>query len=349
MYQSVIIAGGYGTGREVVEFFLTYGPLGGLLGMMLITTIMWCLVLAVTFEFARIHKAQDYRTFFIHLLGSYWFTFEILYLVLLLLVLAIIGSTAGLLLMDAFNLPYFLGVALMLGAVGLLTFEGTSWIENFLSSWSVVLYFVYLIFFVQCLREFGGSIYSNLLTGIQSSDWFVGGFKYGLYNLGVIPAVLFTVRHIRSRRQAIAAGLAGGVIGILPAFLFYIAILGHYPAVLTEPVPAIYVLREGQWTFLLVAFQIVLLGTLVETGSGMIHAVNERLRSAFEERGRLFPRWLRPTVAVALLAIGLAISSFGLIELIAKGYGSISWGFLFVYVIPIMSIGLLRIWRKDDS
>ena len=33
LFQSVVIAGGYGTGRELVEFFLTQGPLGGLLAL----------------------------------------------------------------------------------------------------------------------------------------------------------------------------------------------------------------------------------------------------------------------------------------------------------------------------
>jgi len=30
IFQSLIIGGGYGTGRELVEFFLTAGPLAGL-------------------------------------------------------------------------------------------------------------------------------------------------------------------------------------------------------------------------------------------------------------------------------------------------------------------------------
>ena len=34
VFQSMVIGGGYGTGRELVEFFLRYGPLGGLLGML---------------------------------------------------------------------------------------------------------------------------------------------------------------------------------------------------------------------------------------------------------------------------------------------------------------------------
>ena len=31
VFQSICIAGGYGTGRELVEFFLQFGPVGGLL------------------------------------------------------------------------------------------------------------------------------------------------------------------------------------------------------------------------------------------------------------------------------------------------------------------------------
>ena len=78
VFQSVVIAGGYGTGRELVEYFLSYGPLGGLLGMLL-TTAMWSILLAVTFEFSRKFQAYDYRTFFNKLLGPFWFIFEILY------------------------------------------------------------------------------------------------------------------------------------------------------------------------------------------------------------------------------------------------------------------------------
>ncbi len=33
VFQSVVVAGGYGTGRELVEYFTQYGPTGGILGM----------------------------------------------------------------------------------------------------------------------------------------------------------------------------------------------------------------------------------------------------------------------------------------------------------------------------
>ena len=83
--------------------------------------------------------------------------------------------------------------------------------------------------------------------------------------------------------------------------------------------------------------------------SGMIHAVNERLQSALQAQGRDLPRWLRPVVALAFLSLGLAISTFGLVQLVAKGYGTVSWGFLLVYIFPLMTFGLYKIWKKGKS
>ena len=69
VFQSITIGGGYGTGRELVEFFMTQGPLGGLMGMVL-SMIIWSVVLAVSFELARISKSFDYRSFIKSILGK---------------------------------------------------------------------------------------------------------------------------------------------------------------------------------------------------------------------------------------------------------------------------------------
>jgi len=351
VFQSVVIAGGYGTGRELVEYFLNYGPVGGLLGMLLITTAVWSLCLAVTFEFARLFKAYDYRTFFKNLIGRYWFVFEILYFILLFIVLAVIGSAAGTLLRENFGLPYITGVLLMLAAVGFLTFKGSSLIESFLSGWSLLLYLVYGIFLAIALLKFGNVIQTRFSEGIIQPGWAVGGFKYALYNLGIIPAVLFCLKHIKTRKEAVTAGLLGGVIGILPGFLFFIAVVGFYPEVLPESLPAIFVLQKIGLSILMIIFQVVLFGTLIETGTGFIHAVNERIQSALSERGRSLARWQRPVISLILLLIALGISTFGLIQLIAKGYGTVSWGFLFVYILPLLTLGLFRIrkGKKEKS
>lgn len=343
VFQSVVIAGGYGTGRELVEYFLNYGPLGGLLGMLLVTTVIWSIVLAITYEFSRKFRAYDYRTFFKKLLGPFWILYEIIYIFFILIVLAVIGSAAGVILRDNFGLPYLVGVIIMLAAVGFLTFKGSGLIENFLSIWSMVLYALYAVFFIVAVVKFGPEIQKNLSSGLILPNWIVGGFKYAFYNLACIAAVFFCLNHIQRRKEAIIAGLLSGPIGIIPGFFFLVAVMGHYPAILPTEIPIIYVLQKTGFPALLIAFQIILFGTLIETGTGMIHSVNERIQATLRSKGKALPQWQRPLVATVFLLVALGISTFGLINLIAKGYGTASWGFLLIYIIPVMTYGLYKI------
>lgn len=353
VFQSVVIAGGYGTGREIIEYFLKYGPLGGILGMVLITTVMWSIVLAVTFEFARMFKAYDYRTFFRHLLGRNWFIFEILYMYGMLLVLAVIGAAAGHMLEENYEIPYMAGVLIIFIAIGFLTFKGSGLIARFLASWSIVLYAVYGIILVVALSKFGSDIQQNFAALEARPGWLLGGFKYALYNFCVIPAVMFCLIHIKTRKEAISAGLLGGVIGILPGLLFLIAVASQYPEVASEEapinVPIDYLLNNIGFIPLLIIFHVVFFGTLIETGTGFIHAFNERIQSVYHARGKEFPRRLRPVVAAILLSIGLGISSFRLIALIDKGYGSLSWLVFVVFIIPLFTKGLYKMINHAKS
>jgi uncharacterized membrane protein YkvI len=161
--------------------------------------------------------------------------------------------------------------------------------------------------------------------------------------------VLFTIRHIETRKDAIIAGIMTGPIAIAPGVLFYIAILGQYPDVMVEAVPMTFLLNVLNSKILLAVFAIALFGTLIETGTGMIHAVNERLAHTFKEKGREFPALARSGIAVAFLAIASLMSRFGLIDLIARGYGTMAWVFLLIFVIPIMTFGLWKVLRQGAA
>ena len=343
LFQSVVIGGGYGTGRELAEFFLTLGPAAGLLAMALVSTLIWSTVCAASFEFARFFSDFDYRSFFRRLLGPYWFLFEICYLLTLLLVLAVIAAAAGSLLNENFAIRYEIGVVGMMLAVGFLVLGGSQLIERFLTGWSVLLYSVYLVLFVWCFVRFGSDILSSLTEHPIGSGWVLGGIRYAAYNVAGVPAVLFSIRHHESRRESIGAGLLAGPIAIFPGLLFYLAMTGQYPQILERPVPANYLLELlGSPTFQIV-FQVVLFGTLIETGAGMIHAMNERIASVYAERGRSMPALLRPSVAIGLLILGSLLARVGIVDLIAKGYGTLTWAFLLIFVIPILTLGIWKL------
>lgn len=349
IFQGVVIGGGYGTGREIVEYFVQYGPSGALRGMFLLTLPIWIIILAVTFEFARMFRAYDYRTLLQHLLGKFWITFEIFYILLLVIVLAVVGSAAGTLLRDYFSIPYLVGVSAMLIAIAFLAFKGSGLIERFFTVWSALIYAVYIAFFVVALMKFGEAITETLKSGDAHPGWQVSGFRYGLYNMVVIPAILFAARHLHTRKEALLSGAIAAVIGLLPGFLFLIAIFGQYPQVISEEIPAVFVMEKAGTPILLGAFIIVLFGTLIQTGTGFIHGVNERIQSAFQSKGKVFPDWMRPVVALALLLVSLGLSTFGIISLVARGYTLISWGILILYFVPLMTVGVYKIRRGTEA
>ena len=344
LFQSIVVAGGYGTGRELVEFFLSRGPWGGLLALGLSTAI-WSAVAATSFEFARVFRAFDYRSFFRRLLGRAWILFDVAQVSLTLLVTAVIAAAAGEIFDSAFSLPYPLGVGTVVMAIAYLVFRGSSTIERVFAAWSGVLYLVFVVMFAWSVRELGADIIAAFGSPGETRDWIVGGLSYAGYNVSVVPLILYVVRHHESRGEALGAGLLAGPIAIFPGLLFFIALCGQYPGVLDRAVPVDQLLEVlGSQTFRLV-YQIVLFGTLIETGAGMIHAINDRIAGAFEERQRPLPPSARPLVAFALLGVAAVLSRFGLIDLIARGYGSLTWVYLAVYVVPVLSLGVLLFRR----
>ena len=143
--QSVLVAGGYGTGRELVEFFGQYGPTGGLMGMGL-TFVLWAALFALSFEFARVFKAYDYRTFFEKLIGPGWIIYEIAFIVLRCLIMGVVGAASGSILRDSFGLPPIVGSAIFLVFVAYLTYSGSKTIEVALSWWSYMRYAGFAVF-----------------------------------------------------------------------------------------------------------------------------------------------------------------------------------------------------------
>jgi uncharacterized membrane protein YkvI len=351
VFQSVVIGGGYGTGREIVQFFLSLGPAAGLAAMALSTAI-FSIVCAVTYEFARTHQTFEYQSFFRSLIGRFSWAYELTWLVFMLLVLAVVMSAAGHILVDVFGLGYWVGVVGMAIVIGVLVFLGTEMIEKAFSVWSILLYLVFGVLLTWSMVRFGPRIWDTLLTGsaptedgLPGGSWLIGGISYAGYNLAIIPALLFSVRELRTRRESMLAGLLVGPIAMIPAFVFFVAMLGLYPDIVTAAVPATPLLEALDSRWFLVAFQVMLVGTLLETGTGFIHSVNERVAKALSARpgNRELGKRGRAVIAVGWLGLAVSVAQFGLIDLIAKGYGTMAWVFIGVYVLPVLTLGTWKL------
>ncbi len=70
-------------------------------------------------------------------------------------------------------------------------------------------------------------------------------------------------------------------------------------------IPAVAVLDAVDVLIFQVGFQIVLFGTFIETGTGMIHGFNERVAGVMAEKGREMSPAVRLYVAAAVLVIAV--------------------------------------------
>ena len=347
VFQSVMVGGGYGTGREIVEYFTSYGALGGLLAIG-IAFVVLATVTAVSFEFARAFEAYDYRRFFKRLLGPGWVAYEVLMILLFLLVLAVLASASGNILRDNFGMPYGAGLLIMLLVVGILTFFGRQLITAALTFWS---FFLYLVFLVFLFAVFSSDRFTHSLAldfADLGSGWCLSGLKYAAYNLAIIPLLLYVARNFTTRKEAIGSGIVAGVIALAPALMFQFAFLAATPEILAEAIPVYWMIGELGLTSLLVAFTVMLFGTFIETGAGVLHGINERIDGYLAEvRGTSMKPFSRAAIAVLAILISAGLSLLGITELIAKGYGSMAWGFMLVYVIPLMTIGVYRLIHRS--
>ncbi len=343
IFQSVVIAGGYATGRELVEFFLSNGPRGGAMGMV-VAALVWGAVLALSFEFARRFKSYNYKHFFQNLLGRWWFIYEIAYLIALLLILSVIGAAAGVLVSETFGVSANIGTIGLIATIGLLTFYGSSLIEKVLASWSVLLYVTYAAFLILGFVQFGGRISSGLSIAEEGTSWAFEGVQYASYNLAIVPTILFCIRHLASSKETISAGLLAGVLAIIPGILFYCVMVGFYPRILEEPVPINLILSEMNIPLFQILFQVVVFGTFIETGTALLHALNERVAASFEDQQKQMPAWLRPAVSLAVMCLAIFVGGeIGLISLIAQGYGMLTYVFLGVFIVPLFTVGLYKL------
>lgn len=346
--QAVMVGGGYATGRELVEFFVSKGPATGLLGLG-ITAAIFSAGTMIAFELARRFQAFDYQTLNRVYLGRFAILFELGYFCTLLLSLSVVSAAAARLVGDALGTPELVNSITFVLLVAALVFFGNRMIEKVISWWSILFYLTYGLMFVMVLSRYSGQLGQALaaapvdvLTAGREALSFTG------YNIVILPILIFVARNFRSRREALIAGALAGPLILLPGLAFILALSAFYPGIVDAALPVSVVLEGLSAPWLSVIVQLVIIGALIKTGAGMLHGLNERLARRYEDLGRTMPRLLRPGVALGAMAIAVVVADkFGLIDLIGKGYRYSGIYFTVIFLIPLLTHGLWLVLRPE--
>lgn len=348
LFQSVMIGGGYGTGAEIAQFFGGHGLLGGMMGLG-VTLVVWAIICGLTFAFSHIYKTYDYGSMMKELLGPLAFLYDICYYLMMMIVLAVVNASAGSMIASLTGLDQWVGIIALSVGIAWLVFAGTEMIENVLSFWSYVLYAVYIIFLFFVMDKFGPAISAEWAKAEVTGAWLEGGLQYSFYNLVVVPVVLYTIRDCESAGEAAFSGILAAIIGIVPGILLLLTMACNFPVVTAAetPVTAIFEMLDVKWLY--IVFEIVLFGTLIETGTGFVKAVVDRLESAAKRANKTLSPTMYNAIVLTLIGAGLIISRFGLLGLIVKGYGTACYGFLFLFAIPMVTIGTYKIMKAKKA
>ncbi len=350
--QSVLIGGGFATGREIVEFGGMYGAMGWIAGIGIFFGFTISAVLM--FEFARKYQVFDYRSLFKKLIGKFWFLFDIVYIMLAILIIAIMASATGEILNTTMGINYWFGVTFIAIAVAVINLYGKNFIEKFKTIGTVFLMGGYLLFAFLVISATWGDAWTVLTSGNTSMApeepsvlkilW--TGMLYVGYSIAIYPAALFTVKRQQSRSDAVLSGLIAGIFMTIPWFLTYFSLLGHYPAegIFGASVPWLAMLSD-QPIGIIIFFGIVVGWTLIETASGMIHAFIDRVESQVKEHtNKSLPNTTKGAIAFGALVLAIILSQVGIIDLISKGYTLMAYAMMAVFFVPLLTIGVYKIF-----
>lgn len=347
--QSVIVGGGYGTGREVVEFITSAGPKGGFAAIGFVFLI-WGVVISLSFELARMMSSYNYRHFLKGLIGRAWLIYEALAIITLMIVLAVVLSASSQLIFDAAGIPKLFSVIAVICAVAWVMRYGARLVEKLLSVWAALVSGFLLLVFLMVLLRNGAEILTPFSSNFSGESWISKGGTFALYNVALIPVLLYSLTEIKTRTEAMISGVIAAGAAVLPATMMHLMFMSQFPNILDEPLPMYAVISGFNAPFLMGTYIIVLLGTILLTAVGALEGIAERVDGWMRDRrGQAFGARGRLMLGGATLALSAILSNFGVIELVAKGYGAVAWGFFAIYVVPVVTIGFWRVLKHQRS
>jgi len=342
--KAVVIGGGYATGRELAEFFLSRGPWGGLYAIVF-ATFLFSIFCSLTFVLARRFQTFDYKSFFKRLLGPAWHLFELAYLLFVVLILAVYGAAAGAIGNAVFAAPVWVGTVALGASIAAIVAFGNKAVERLFRDVSYYLYAIYAVFIVLALWKFGDRIPAGFAANPQTSGWALSGLTYFGYNIVGGVVILPVLRHLLSDRDAVVAGVVAGPLTMVPALLFFIPMVAFYPAVQGATLPSDYLLQQIGIPAFHLLFQAMIFSALLESGTSSVHAINERIDHAWQARnGKSLSHRQRLAIAACVLVVCMILADrFGLVTLIATGYRALAYILLAIFILPLVTVGTWKL------
>ena len=319
----------------------------------------FALIAALSFRVIRIYQVFDYRSFIKEIDGPLWMVFDVVYFLFMIFCIAVMISATGTVVEQNLGWSYWIGVIPIVGMIGVLNLFGDRLIERFETVGTLILYVSYLIFSILIISGKSENIKSvfeaanaSFVPDISIVKALWSGVLYCGYNLVIMPASFFTIKRQTKRRESVCSAIIGRLIMMLPWFMTYFSILCFYPReeVLTAPIPWIVMMDDASDSGVKLIFSIILGWKLIQTSTGIIHAVIERInKGLLDIKGKPQTGFQKVAITVGILISSICISGVGIVNRIGVVYDWLAYIFLAVYVVPLFTVGGYKIYKNRKN
>lgn len=355
--------GGFASGRQVVEYFTSFGWYS--VFMPVLSQLIVGAVLYFAWKYAVERQLFNYRqwtdSFFHPIQGIMSNAYEGLYNLTLVTATAVAFATGGATLKAVMGTSYMFNTVMIAIALLLLTVFGASVVRKAATVTAILIIggmlVIYIPNIIYTLPQITGNI-SALRSGAIQTDKtmfqaFMQSMKYAGFQSVVFGAYIVHAKILKDPQDVKKAAFWGFVLNSGMLVLTSLGIIAYYDkGILTESIPALFVIRNGvgaAWMVPMVSFLIIL--GAVSTGVNLIYGISNRIvqfvgrndsEAVFKQKER------RRSFASSLFYVILtwSVAQFGLIPLVAKGYGTIGNIALILLVIPIVTKGLIG-WKSS--
>ena len=344
--------GGFASGRQVVEYFFGYGPVSILLPIL--SQGILALVFYAAWKYAFDNKAFNYKVwtdkFFSPGEKIMSNVYELLYNTTLITATAVAFATGGATMTTVFGTSYMLNTGLIAAALLLLTIFGAKFVRRTASVIAMAIVVGMFVIYVPNIIAGLPSIAANMAQnnavstgGGSLMDAVMTTLKYAGFQAVVMGAYIAHSSAITDERDIKKAAIAGFVLNSLMLVMTVLGLLIFLnDGILTDSVPTLTVVTNGvgaAWMVPLVSILIIL--GAVSTGVNLIFGISNRivLYISRDESSEVASKKERPrsiVISSIYVLITWSIAQFGLIPLVARGYGTIGYISIFALIIPII-------------
>lgn len=354
VWFSTHFGGGFASGRQLVDFFVNYGWYA------LVTPFISAGLIAITlyfaWDYAVVYKVYDYRTwsdsFFSPVQMFFSNVIELFYLTILVVATGVAFATGSTMISEVLGTPYLANSVVVAFFIFFLTIYGAETVRRAATIMSLLIIAGMLVIYTMNLVT-NFPLLAQVIKDAPAPKGFwdalLQSFKYAGLQCSLVGAYTAVADVLKTRDDAKRAAIYGFVVNAGVLALAAIGVLAHYPSILEEKAPVLYITRHGgggEFGVMIVSGIILL--AVISTGVGLIYGGTRRISNWWAHRVKgdanagAMSRKADIIASAVYVLVSWGVASFGLIPLISKGYAWIGTLSAPIVMLPIILFALAK-------